>query len=120
MHIIQSRIRGASLNEEVDCLIHMAQEEMAHAQTPILALDGGISRIEPNGFLNVWNSCVWPTHPHKDRAKQTNRARVIAVECYRPLELDLRLSQAVLHPSELTHHGMRHRIVRIPPQDFSK
>src|SRR5260370_36618718 len=53
--------------------------------------------IKPDGFYYVGDSCFWLTQPHPRLPKLKKCAGVTAVERDRRLELNLRLTQSVLH-----------------------
>src|SRR6266446_4582315 len=77
-------------------------------------------RIKPDSLLDVRDSRVWLTQPHQHLAKLKVRARVVAVEGYCRLELDLRFGQSVLNPAEHSDRIMRHRAVHVALESFEK
>src|SRR5258705_11294440 len=93
---------------------------MAHSYRRIKISPIRVVRIEPDSLLDVWNPRLWLAHIQERVAKLVERSRVVAVEGYCRLELDLRFGQSVLNPAQHAHRIMRPRTVRIALESFKK
>src|SRR5262245_14505966 len=118
MDVIDPRICGTRLPQHVYCLIGMSEKQITNPQGGIRAVGTWIARIEPDGFLELRDRCLRLTHEHQRVGKLKNCARIVSVERYRRLQLDLRFRQPLLHPAEPPERVMRHRAVRIALESF--
>src|SRR5689334_22272989 len=120
MNVIEPRISGAGLCEEVYCFIHMPQKEMARTQSPVADGNIRVARVEPDAFLDMGDSRLRLTQPHQRLPELENCQRVVAVERDRRLELHLCFAQSVLTSAEYPHRPMRRRAVHIAPESFEQ
>src|SRR5580692_1840664 len=104
---VAPRICRAPLLEELYCLIHMAQQEMALTQCRIKACHPRVAWTEPNCLLYVRDSRPWLAQQHHRYPKVRNRVRAIAVERHRRLELEPRFGQSVLDSTKVAHRRPR-------------
>ena len=80
----QPRICSTRFPEEIDCLIHMTQKQMALTQAEIKGAHISIARVEPDRFLDVGDCRLWLTQGPQRVAKlkiprALLRSRAIAV-----------------------------------------
>ena len=109
MNVPEAGICCPRLPQEIDCLIHMAEEKMAGTQPPIRVGDIRVVWIEPDGFFYVGDRRLWLAQKHHRQTKLMKGSGVIVVEADRCLVLDPRFGQSVLKSAEDPQREVRHR-----------
>src|SRR5713101_6267284 len=107
MNPIVSRVCRARLLEQIYRLINVTEEKVTETQIGIRSGNIRVAWIEPDRLLDEGYSRLWSAEIHQGLAKPEKRARVIAVERDRRLELDPRFGQSVLNPTEHAHRIVR-------------
>src|SRR6516225_9795650 len=100
MGIPEPRIRRDRLHEKLDCLIHIAENEVTVANVPIEDADIRIVGTEPNCVLYIRDCLLWSTEPDQRATEDTQRARIIAVERHSRFHLGVSFRQSVFLHAE--------------------
>jgi hypothetical protein len=120
MDIPVPRLRRPHLIERFDCLIEVAEKQMAPAQPVTHRRDQRVARAEPDHLFDVANRRLRPAEIHFRQAEFVERGGIVAVQCDGPLRGNARFAQPVLRAAQHRHRIVRHRMVGAARKDLGE